>query len=203
MVWTRRRFLKILGIAAGGAVLAGSLAYRTAKSGAAEYYRKLVELPAGEAGAIDDATLATLMTATIPLLVEGIDLNRYEDFFRWHAQNAPGYFPLYRQFHTTMEEAAKSTGAPSFAEASVEIRKNILERAAAVRRTINEDDKVGGLKFALFEREWLLYERYIVREILTLFGRTDAWLLAGYGHPPGVPRGLELYKNPPRPLEQP
>lgn len=203
MVGTRRRFLKILGIAAGSAIAVGAFAYRSAKIRAAEYYRKLVELPAAELGSIDDAALATLLTASLALLVDGIELDRYEDFFRWHAENAPGYLAVYRQFHETVDAAAKSKGAESFAQAPLEIRKNILEKAAQVRKTLNEDDKVGGLKLAMFEREWLLYERYIVREILTLFGRTDAWLLAGYGHPPGVPRGLDHYREPPKPLGEP
>lgn len=192
--------MKIVGIAAGGVTVAGALAYRHAKDRASEYYRKLVELPEeGELGPISDAALSALMATTAALLVEGIDPNRYEDFFRWHAENARGYRRLYERYSASVDEAARASGAAGFAAAERAVQKKVLDKIAGVRRTINANDRAGALMLALFDREWLLYERYVVREILTLFGRTDAWILSGYGPPPGVPRGLAMYKQPPEP----
>jgi hypothetical protein len=198
MAGTRRRFLKVLGVATGGVTLAGALAYRHARSRASEYYRRWVELPQeGDVGPIGDAELATLVAATQTLLVDGIELTRYEDFFRWHAENARGYRQLYARFTAAVDAEARALGASSFVKADPDTKKQILDKLAGVRRTINSDDKVGGLMLAVFDREWLLYERYVAREILTLFGRTDAWVLSGYGPPPGVPRGLFAYRQPP------
>src|SRR5262249_23919518 len=159
------------------------------------WYRKLVELDRAQpVGAIGDAELASLRAATLALLGDRIDERRYEDFFRWKAANAAGYLPLYARFHAAVERAAKKRGAASYAAADASVKSAVLAPAARVREMINADDKVGGLRFALFDRDWLLFERYIVREVLTLFARTDAWLISGYGPHPGVPRGLEAYR---------
>src|SRR6185295_10486722 len=100
---TRRRFFKVVGIAAGGVSIAGAFAYRHAKERAGDYYRRWVELPKeGEVGALDDATLTALMSATAALLVEDIEQDRYEDFFKWHAENAPGYKRIYERFAQAM-----------------------------------------------------------------------------------------------------
>jgi hypothetical protein len=198
MAVTRRRFLRVLGIAAGGAAAAGAIAYRFAKGRAGEYYRRLVELPAeGELGAIGDAELEALMAATVSLVGREIDLARYEDFFRWHAEHALGYRRLYSSFTAAVDRAAREAGAPKFAGAPEAIQTAALSKAREVRVAINRDDKARALMFAMFDREWLLFERYVVREILTLFARTDAWVLSGYGAPPGLPRGLEAYRRAP------
>jgi len=44
-----------------------------------------------------------------------------------------------------------------------------------------------------------LYHRHIVREVLALFARTDAWILLGYEAWPGTARGFTRYvQAPPR-----
>lgn len=194
MAKTRRSFLKIAAVAAGSAAVAGGVLYRYARGAAADFYRRLVELDkTAPVGALGDRELAALMAATRVLLVGGIDERRYEDFFRWKAANAEGYKNLYEQFRATVDGAAGG----DFAAAAIDRQKEVMAKAARVRQVINADDKVGGMRFALFDRDWLLFERYVVREILTLFARTDAWVLSGYGPHPGVPRGLEAYRHAP------
>lgn len=188
--------MKLAAGAAGAAVITGGLFASRAKEKAKDLYRRLVELDrSAPGGDLSDAELAVLLAAARTLLGDGIDERRYDDLFRWKARNAGGYHALYRRFARDLDRAA---GSPAgFAGAPGEVRAAVMERAAAVRRMINADDALGGLRFAILEREWLLYERYIVRELLTLFSRTDAWLLAGYGPHPGVPRGLEAYRRAP------
>jgi hypothetical protein len=50
----------------------------------------------------------------------------------------------------------------------------------------------------VFRRDWLRFEKYIVRQILALFSQTDGWVLLGYESWPGTPRGLESYTRAPR-----
>jgi len=50
----------------------------------------------------------------------------------------------------------------------------------------------------LYDRSWIRFEQYVVREILALFVRTDGWVLLGYETWPGTPRGLDSYTQPPR-----
>jgi hypothetical protein len=197
---TRRRFLKLAVYGTGGVIFTGTLAYRFGKSAASSFYRRLVELQKAPVVEIEAATLAPLTTATAVLLPEGFDPDRYADFFRYKSANVPGYGRLYARFRDAADNDARKRGARDFASAPVEIRAQVIGRASDVRSTLNSGDRIGGLKLAVFDREWLLFERYIVREILTLFSRTDAWILAGYGDPPGVPRGLELYTKAPEGL---
>lgn len=183
---------------AGGAALAGGLLYRQLKDAAADWYRKLVELDrSSPGGELAPKELAALEASARALLGEGIDENRYRDFFIWKAANAGGYLALYKRFVQAIDEEARSYGGQEFTAAGVFIQKRALSKATEVRRLINEDDKAAGLRFALLDRDWLTFERYIVRELLTLFARTDAWLISGYGPHPGVPRGLEAYRRAP------
>lgn len=195
----RRRFLQIAALAAGGTFAAGAVAWRYAMSSAASLYRRLVEMPrnSGRPGKLDDEDAKTLMAVTTALVGSNVDQNRYEDFFRWHAENAPGYREIYERFVRALDRAAARSGGARFSGASLEVQRAILVKAVEVRTMINLGDRTRGFRMALFDRDWLLFERYVVREILTLFARTDAWLLAGYGAHPGLPRGLDAYREPP------
>jgi hypothetical protein len=189
---TRRRFLRRASIVVGGSVIAAAGAWRYARGAAADLYRRIVELPpGGDVAPIDPSELRALIAATKVLLVEGIDERRYEEFFRWKSENAPGYKALYARFRAAVDSGGV------FADAPLEQKRAILAKAKRVRDVINSDDKLGALSIAVFDRDWLQFERYIVREVLTLFARTDAWLLSGYGPHPGVPRGLEAYRAAP------
>jgi hypothetical protein len=137
------------------------------------------------------------LAATVALVGDRIDERRYEDFFRWKAANAGGYCSVYRSFISALDNGARVHGAPGFAAAPPSVREKLIGRAADVRHMINTGDRIAGLRLALFDREWLLFERYVIREILTLFARTDAWLISGYGVYPGLPRGLDAYRRDP------
>jgi hypothetical protein len=194
---TRRRFLKRVAYSASGAIVAGAIALRFGRNGAASFYRRLVELPPAPVVEIEDAVSKALRAATATLLPSGIDENRYDDFFRHKSKNVLGYGRLYARFRDAADARARRLGAQSFEKADPNVRDKVLAVAGEVRDTINRGDRLGGARLAVFDREWLLFERYLVREILTLFSRTDAWLLSGYGPHPGVPRGLDLYTRAP------
>ena len=196
---SRRHFLKLAAYGTGGIVLAGALAYRFGSNAAAGAYRRLVELPKTPVVEIEAPTLAALIAATETLLPDGIAEDRYRDFFRYKSQNVPGYGRLYARFGDAVDARARGEGAKDLASATKEVRERAIGKAHDVRETLNQGDRIGGLRLAVFDREWLLFERYVVREILTLFSRTDAWIMSGYGEPPGVPRGLELYPRAPEP----
>jgi hypothetical protein len=185
---TRRRFLKLLTGAAGGAIAIGAVGFTVAKTAAGSFYRKLVDLPRTPTGPLTAAEVATLLAATEALIDLEVDSARYDDFFRWKAENVRGYRSLYASFVQTIDRQAGG-----FEKAGAEQKRRVLSKASRVREVINAGDKIGGLRIAAFDRDWLLYERFIIREILTLFSKTDAWILAGYGPHPGVPRGLDAY----------
>lgn len=194
---SRRRFLRVAGAVSGAALAAGAGTWWAAKRSAAGFYRRLVELPPAAEGPLADRELGALMATTHALVGTEIDDERYADFFRWHAENVPGYRGLYARCASTLDERARAAGRRAFADCDPLIQKKILGRAHQVRDAINDNDRLKSLHLAIFDKDWFLYERYVVREILTLFARTDAWILAGYGQPPGVPRGLDAYREAP------
>jgi hypothetical protein len=198
---SRRRFLKVLAAATGGALALGGAAWSYARDRAATLYRRLAELPKeGPRGALTDHEVESLLavtTAIVGTAAAKIDAHRYEDFFRWHAENAAGYRQLYERFVKAIDREAMDMGEATFVASGADVRGRALCKAAEVREIINRGDRAAGFWMALFDRDWLLFERYVIREILTLFARTDAWIIAGYGPHPGVPRGLDTYKKPP------
>ncbi len=75
----------------------------------------------------------------------------------------------------------------------------VAQRGVLARclRVGNPAGHLGKARAGLFERQWLVYDRYIVREIFDLFARTDAWVKLGYETWPGEHRGLYTYTQPP------
>jgi hypothetical protein len=81
-----------------------------------------------------------------------------------------------------------------FADCSWQMRQEILLKVPQLR---GADTRWHTVRVAVLEREWLRFDRYIVRDILVLFLRTDAWTSLGYEAWPGTPRGLERYTQAP------
>jgi hypothetical protein len=74
------------------------------------------------------------------------------------------------------------------------MQQKVLEELPQVRSAQTRWHRV---RVAVFDREWLRFDQYIVRDILLLFLRTDAWTSLGYEAWPGTPRGLERYTQAP------
>jgi hypothetical protein len=68
-------------------------------------------------------------------------------------------------------------------------------------RAGNAASHLGKAQAGLFQRQWLIYDRYIIREIFDLFARTDAWVKLGYETWPGEHRGLYTYTQPPERIQ--
>ena len=106
-------------------------------------------------------------------------------FFRWRSENLSGYRSLYERFAVVVDRAAKKSRKPDFASCDMEVRREILQRFTPSTYAL------------VFERDGLRFEKYIFRQILDLFSRTDAWILLGYESWPGTPRGLDTYTKAP------
>ena len=178
-------------------VLAGATAHLLTRSAAEFFYRRLTALPHGDPlGPLDDHTLAALMATTLVLLPAGIEPQRYEDCFRWRAEHLPGYKGIYDRFAATVDRAARQLGEAGFAHAAAPAERKVLEPLAEARAVLAERSRRAALRVTLLGRDWFVFERHIVRDLLALFARTDAWLLAGYPSHPGVARGLDAYHQP-------
>jgi hypothetical protein len=145
-------------------------------------------------GSLSPRTLGTLLLATSALAGVPVQPAHYEDFFRWRAENLRGYKTLYEQFAAALDRRARQSVGCGFAECSQPMQQQILARLPQVRSATTRWAKV---RVAVLEREWLLFDRYIVRNILLLFYKTDAWTLLGYEAWPGTPRGLDRYTQAP------
>lgn len=192
---SRRKFLKLFITAVGGG-LAGYGAFRYLSGQFPDRIwilnswltePSLAETPPG---AVDEHALQILMIAAQTLLGVSIEEAHYETYFRWRSENLPGYKSLYEKFATGLDRAAQDLAGCDFIACEADSRYTLLEKAFEVR------DRAGRLeeiRLGLFDREWLRFDRYIVREIFSLFARTDALILLGYDAWPGLPRGLDRY----------
>lgn len=144
-------------------------------------------------GPIDDGT-SDLLLATTTALVDGdVEPEHYADYFRFHAQNVPGYRDLYERFAARVAEAARRAGVADFAAARADVRRTIV-----VDGCLPESEGTATLPGGPDEEERDRYRQYVVAEILDLFSATDAWILLGYEDWPGNARGLDRYTSTPR-----
>jgi hypothetical protein len=175
----------------------GWLTRRVGRRAAERYYREIVAFPQDTpAGPLTASASATLKGVAVALLPPGVATSRYEGQFRWRATNRAGYRDLYERFAIALDRAARDVGQSSFVDADLRSRQLVLQRLAYARRVVLQRDFVGAFRLALFERDWLLFERYVTRDIIALFAQTDAWLMAGYPAHPGMARGLDSYRQP-------
>src|SRR5262245_5068491 len=199
MILSRRGFLRLSVIVAGGAITALTAA-QSAKAWLLAPFRALYDrlltpaLEDADTGPLSARALNALTVATRTLAGVSVQITHYEDFFRWRAENLRGYKTLYEQFPAALDHRARRSVGCDFADCSASMQRTILENVPQVRSANTRLDKV---RVSVLERDWVLFDRYIVREILLLFSKTDAWILLGYEAWPGTPRGLDRYTQAP------
>lgn len=145
-------------------------------------------------GPLSAGALNTLLVMTGALVGVPMQIAHYEDFFRWRAENLRGYKALYEQFAAALDRRARQSVGCDFVGCGRRMQQKVLEELPQVRSAQTRWHRV---RVAVFEREWLRFDQYIVHDILLLFLRTDAWTSLGYEAWPGTPRGLERYTQAP------
>ncbi len=189
---SRRSFLKFFLAGTGGAVAAYLGFFGPVRA----LYHWLSSPTLGDApvGTLDASVLQTVLAATEALVENPIGKDHYVDFFQWRSAHLRGYKALYERFTTTVSRSARQSTGCDFATCDLATRLRILEKSFQVRGA----RRLYRLRAGVLDRDWVLFDKYIVEEILAFFGRTDAWVLAGYEAWPGTPRGLERYRRAPR-----
>ena len=199
MIQSRRGFLRLSVVVAVSAITA-LMAAQSAKAWLLAPFRALYHqllspsLEDAPTGPLSARALNALLVATRALAGVSVRIAHYEDFFRWRAENLLGYKALYEQFAAALDSRARRSVGCDFVDCSPRMQQKILEKVPQVRSANTRWDKV---RVSVLERDWLLFDRYIVRDILLLFSRTDAWTLLGYEAWPGTPRGLDRYTQAP------
>jgi len=127
-------------------------------------------------------------------------MEHYQDFFRWRSENVAGYHGLYERFAKAMDSAAVQAGHPRFVDCNETVQRGLLDRCL---RTGNAAGDLARIRVGLFERQALVFDRHLIREIFDLFARTDAWIKLGYETWPGEHRGLYSYTQPPELTDRP
>ena len=158
------------------------------------YYRLIQpEFPSDtSAGPLRPHALQTLVSATETILGKNLNKSRYEDFFRWYAENIRGYKVFYEGFTDNLDNKAKWFGVSDFIGSDEAVKRRILEMIFQ-----NRKGRLQNIRAGIFERNGLLAYNYFRKPILILFSKTDAWILLGYASWPGTPRGLDKYTNAP------
>lgn len=190
---SRRRFLKVLLVATGGAAaVAVGLGVPLRR-----LYHRLTDpaLSGAPAGPLDEHVLQALLATTDAYAGYPVEHGHYAEFFRWHSETLPGYKALYERFAATVNRSARRSLGCDFVQCEHTVRQKILAPAFQIDHLHTRFDR---LRFSLLEGEWRLFAFHIVRPIAALFARTDAWRLAGYDAWPGIPQGLDSYVR--RPL---
>jgi hypothetical protein len=174
---SRRRFLGALAFASVGLVLAGSgIAYLARDRLRARYYDLGSEPP----GTLEAPVLGTLMAATEAILGVPFQPDHYEDLFRWRAETLPGYRAVYERSAVLLNYVARDVSGVEFAQAALSVRQEILHAKLDFG-----SGGIGKMRALIFSRGWLLFDRYVVDQVLELFRHTDVWVLLGYKAWPG------------------
>jgi hypothetical protein len=152
-------------------------------------------LPPATVGTLGEGTMRTLLATANAVIDMPVEASHYQDYFRWRSENVPGYKGVYEQFAAALDTAAKQSAGKRFAEVGGIVQREILAKLLQVVNPSAGD--LGKVWVGLFDRQWLLYDRYVIREVFDLFARTDAWVKLGYETWPGQHRGLYAYTQPP------
>lgn len=196
---SRRRALTVLAGATAGAV-GVSVVFRDRARNALRWLRDAgrevaaVSLPDADPGALTPEAQAVLLALTPALVDRDLDADPYLEFFRFRAESIPGYRAIYESFARDITPLVQRSTGVSFAAATFE------ERRTALRELGLTPERMAVTLRAVTHRSLARYDHFVIREVLSFFSATDAWILAGYGARPGQPRTLSHYLEPaPRP----
>lgn len=195
MIISRRKFLRVLGLNIGFAII-GLLGLKFFKPDIVawrpQFYRKMqnVKLERQGLGKLKSKELNTLIAATEALVDNEIEKTHYEIYFTWRSENLPGYYRLYTKFCATLNKLSQDHSNLDFKDVPTNIQQNILQKIPKQKTIRRLFATISGNK------DYLLFYDYVILDILKLYGDTDAWLLLGYKYWPGQARGFELYRKP-------
>lgn len=185
---SRRQFLLTL---AGAAAVAAGVGVPVVLNQVEQI--RLVPLPDAPAAPLSDTTRATMRAVAATTFVNyPVDLDRYEQYFVFRAENIAGYGQLYTDLSRELDRASNRAYRQPFAAGDDDARRRILE--PWMRSPVSRQERLlDGFGRGLFS---LQVSQRVFGEILTLFMNTDAWIAVGYEAWPGMPRGLENYLQP-------
>jgi hypothetical protein len=169
----RRRFLAALGLLAG--IPSRALALVRSEGPDAP-----LELAPAPTGTLDDNVVATLVAAVDAIVPGPVEGSHYADFFRWRAEHLSGYRALYIRWAAALDREAARRSAALYAESGAAVRQAALDAGTSGE-----------------SRESRLFVKFVLRDVRTLFARTDALVQLGYDAWPGTPRGLTDYTSAP------
>ncbi len=177
MAATRRRFLGVLGLTAVAAGVAWVRRDPLAR------WLFTAPLPWAPPGRLRDSTSDVLRTTVLALLEDRVEPAPYVAAFAWQAEHVAGARATFERFEAAVDRAARGAGATGFRFATRAQQRRILRGMMPARG-------VDRVRRALFARDEDRYARHVVRRVFQRFARTDAYVMAGYGAWPGMPRAL-------------
>lgn len=189
MTLSRRQFLSALvGVTAAAVSLGPPVIYQMFQRA------RRIPLPEAPPGPLPDDTAAVLRALVEALFIaHPVDIERYLRYYSFHAEKIPGYRQVYTQFAKELEWTARWIYRRSFVECSKPERRQVLQPWWSLPQSRQDE-----ITAAIFRGTvWMQNSQYVLRETLQLFMNTDAWIIVGYEAWPGMPRGLEVYLQPP------
>ena len=147
-------------------------------------------------GRLDAVTIRAL-DATAEALLGFPAPPRYRRYFEWHATHVAGYRAIYRSFADYLANRARTDHGMAFSDCSRGQKRAILSAVLDARADHKLGTDLGRIWRGVARKDLVQYDAYILREILDLYAKTDAWLAIGYDAFPGKPAGLDGYQRPP------
>lgn len=133
-------------------------------------------------GPLTPADLEALLAMGKAIIaLDGIQWAHYAAYFQWRAMELRGYKQLYEHLVSWVDQGAIRTYGHSFLACDGKQQRQIAEGMLRDR-----GNRLGRLWMLLFARQCFFFDQYFVRELLTLFARTDLWRKLGYDSWPGV-----------------
>jgi len=189
MSLSRRKFLKGSIAFLGSALLMYALVKGRLRYLLNQLINNDIKIQAFSPAPLNQHDLDTLLAVTQTLVDTNIEKSHYEIYFEWRASNISGYSKLYKDFVIQVDQKAQKHQNKKFKDLNSMQQKDILS-------IILPNNLVEQFVKKLFNNDQLIYYNFIAKEILTLFSRTDAWILLGYKHWPGQARGFDEYRIP-------
>jgi hypothetical protein len=177
MSLSRRELLKLLaGATAAAAGIGGPVGFLSAQAGAEA-------APDAATGTLAAEALETLISMVPALFImkPPEQVTHYAQMLRVRAEQKPDDLRRYSQAAAELNRRAQEQSGVAFAALDISARRVLLQNEIdSLIANENAGRDVGDT----------------IRDLLTCYLYTDAYVAIGYDAWPGVPRGLEAYRQP-------
>jgi hypothetical protein len=189
---SRRQFVAVVATTGVGAGVGAWLAFRSR----GESSRPATPPPPADKTVLGRGTLDALLLVVEALAGMPVEPHHYEAMFEWRAKHVSGQRDLLESFVGFVDDETERLEHRSFAALDRDGRAKLLERVFSPTST---EPPPANVDLELRRTAIARYRNQIIRDILSVFGQTDALVAVGYDGWEGTARGYDNISRPPSP----